>query len=135
MQIPRVGVGVLIIKKGKLLMGKRKGSFGKGTYGTCGGHLEFGETFTEGIKREVFEETGLQITSLTFICVSNFFLSNKHYIDVSFLGKVAKGEPEVKEPEKVESWDWYNLENLPSPIFEPVKIVLESYLKKRVYNP
>lgn len=131
---PKVGIGVLIIKGNKLLMGKRKNANGEGSYGTCGGHLEYGETLEEAVKREVFEEAGLKIKSLKFICVSNFLHYSDHYIDISFLGEVMDGKPKVKEPDKVESWEWYDLDNLPSPIFKPVEVVLESYKLKRSYN-
>ncbi len=41
---PKVGLGVLIFKDGKVLLGKRKGAHGEGTWCPPGGHLEFGET-------------------------------------------------------------------------------------------
>ena len=39
---PKVGVGVIIIKDGKFLMGWRKKSHGSGTWCPPGGHLEYG---------------------------------------------------------------------------------------------
>jgi 8-oxo-dGTP diphosphatase len=132
---PKVGVGVLIMRNGKLLMGKRKGKYGNETFGSCGGHLEYGESPEDGVKREVLEETGLTITKLTFLCVSNNTFYDDHYIDISFLGEVADGEPIITEPDVIESWDWYDLDNLPSPIFKPVERILESYRTKQVYNP
>ncbi len=41
---PKIGVGVLIIRDGKLLLGRRKGSHGAATWSAPGGHLEYGET-------------------------------------------------------------------------------------------
>jgi len=44
-KVPRVGLGVLIIKDGKVLLGRRKGAHGEGTWAPPGGHLECGESF------------------------------------------------------------------------------------------
>ena len=41
----RVGIGVIILKDGKVLLGKRKGSHGAGEYAFPGGHLEYMESF------------------------------------------------------------------------------------------
>ena len=44
---PKVGVGVMVFKDGKILLAKRKGSHGAGEYAFPGGHLEFGESFEQ----------------------------------------------------------------------------------------
>ncbi len=131
---PKVGVGVIIIRDGKFLIGKRKGGHGENTYGTCGGHLEFGETLEECATREVLEETGLKVKSLKFLCLNNIIEYGHHYVDIDFLAEV-KGEPKVMEPDRVESWDWYGKDHLPSPLFKAVELAIKSYFSKKVYNP
>jgi 8-oxo-dGTP diphosphatase len=49
----------------------------------------------------------------------------KHYVDISFLADIISGEPTIMEPDRIESVGWYDLDNLPQPLFEPVRIVLE----------
>lgn len=132
---PSVGVGVMIMHDGKILLGKRKGSHGSSTYGWCGGHLEFGETLEECAVREVLEETGLVITSLKLLCVSNIRSYNKHYIDFEFVGEVNPGDPQVLEPDSVESWGWYKPTALPSPLFKAVELAINSYFSGQFYNP
>ncbi len=61
---PRVGVGILVIKEGKILLGQRKGAHGSGCYSPPGGHLEFKETVEQCAIRELIEETGLKPLSL-----------------------------------------------------------------------
>lgn len=132
---PKVGVGVMIIRKGKLLLGRRKSALGQASYGWAGGHLEFGETLEECAAREVFEETGLVVTKLTLLCLSNIIAYDKHYVDLEFLAEVAPGDPQVKEPAKIEGWAWYPLDDLPSPLFKAAELALQSYHTGQFYNP
>ena len=63
-QRPKVGVGVLIVKGSSVLLGKRKGLAGAGTWATPAGYLEFGESWAQCAVREVHEETGLTVTDV-----------------------------------------------------------------------
>ncbi len=125
---PKVGVGALIFKDGKVLFGKRKGAHGQTEYGTIGGHLEHLESFEDAIRREIREESGLEVQNLKFLCVCNVIKYDpKHYIDISFTADWKSGEPRVLEPEFRESWEWHDLDDLPEPLFEFVKLYLEAY--------
>ena len=56
-----VGKVLIISNDGKLLMGKRTEGVDFGKYEMPGGKMEVGELFTEGLKREIKEETGLEV--------------------------------------------------------------------------
>lgn len=115
---PRVGIGVIIRKEGKILLGKRKGSHGAGEYASPGGHLEHSESMAGCCAREVREETGIEIKDIRFLRVMNVLeYAPRHYVDLTFVAEWVSGEPEVREPDKVERWDWYDLDALPSPLF------------------
>ncbi|MDQ5988163.1 MAG: Bifunctional NMN adenylyltransferase/Nudix hydrolase [Syntrophus sp. SKADARSKE-3] len=58
---PRVGVGAIVIKEGKVLMIKRAAKPNQNLWAIPGGMLELGETLQEGAEREIFEETGIRI--------------------------------------------------------------------------
>ncbi|RGB26560.1 ADP-ribose pyrophosphatase [Rhizophagus diaphanus] len=107
---PRVGVGVFVIRGNKFLIGKRKGSHCAGTWELPGGHLEFGETFSDCAKREILEETNLEIKNIKYQTVTNDVMhnENKHYVDIYMRAEVVDEnvEPEVMEPDKSECWEW-----------------------------
>ena len=121
-----VGAGVVIIQDGKTLLTKRKGSHAAGCWGSLGGHVEFGESPIDAVKREALEELGIAITNVQFATCTDMQKYGKHYIDISFTAEIASGEPKICEPEKIDDVRWFPLDALPDPLFEPVRIVLES---------
>ena len=50
----RVGVGVLILNGNKVLLGRRIASHNKDTWQSTGGHLDFGESFENCARREIY---------------------------------------------------------------------------------
>lgn len=117
----RVGIGVFICKDGKFLMQKRQGSHGEGTWSVPGGHLEFGESFEDTARREVKEETDLNIKNIRFGAVTNDYFSqeNKHYVTIWMMSEWESGEVKNMEPEKCTAQAWYTFDNLPEPLFLP----------------
>jgi 8-oxo-dGTP diphosphatase len=131
-QRPKVGVGVIIKKDGKVLFGKRKGSHGEGTWSLPGGHLEFRETLEECAKREVLEETGLEIVNIKQETFTNdiFPEEQKHYITAYMTADYSLGEVKIMEPDKCTEWRWVAWDALPEPLFIPI-----SNLLKQGYSP
>ena len=127
-QRPKVGIGVMVMKNGKVLLGKRKGSHGVGEYAFPGGHMEYMESFEECAKREVREETGIEIENVRFLRLLNLkSYKPKHYVDIGIIADWKSGEPEVMEPDKAERWDWYDMDHLPKPQFSTVPSYIEAY--------
>jgi len=129
---PKVGVGVCLIRNRKVLFGKRKNSYGKGSWCFPGGHLEFGESWEECARRETLEETGLEIKNVRFVTTTNDFFSeeNKHYITILMLAEYVSGEARLMEPEKCEEWQWFKWNDQPSPLFIP-----QQNLNKQKFDP
>ena len=119
----RVGVGVIIKKAGKVLVGKRKNSHGSDTWGFAGGHLEFGESWEDCARREVKEETGLEITNLNFGFATNDIFSDelKHYITIFMIADCEWGDAQLLEPDKCEAWQWFAWDKLPVNLFLPIQ--------------
>jgi len=125
---PRVGVGVVVLRDGMVLLGRRLGSHGAGTWALPGGHLEYGETVEQCAAREVEEETGLHVCRISQgPYVGNVFPSEgKHYVTLFALATCDDGEPAVMEPEKCSGWAWFKWSELPLPLFPPLASLRES---------
>jgi len=131
-QRPRVGVGVLVRRDGKILLGKRRGSHGEGAWAAPGGHLEFQEGLEACARREVHEETNLAVTNVHVGTITNdiFEDENRHYVTVFMVCDYAGGNLETMEPEKCKEWRWFAWDELPSPLFLPLV-----NLRKTDFNP
>lgn len=132
LQRPKVGVGVYIFNdKGEVLIGKRKNSHGDGKYAPPGGHLEFGESFEECAKREVFEEAGIEIENIAFAGITNdiFASEQKHYVTIALTAHWAGGNVQLKEPEKCETWEWVKWDDFPKNLF----LAVENF--RKIFTP
>lgn len=119
----RVGVAVAVLHQGQILMGKRKGITGQGTWAFPGGHLELGETVEECAIRELLEETGLKaLNTRRGTWVSGQF-GDHHYLSLFVIVDSFEGLPENLEPHKCEGWSWHFWNSLPSPLFKPIEIL------------
>jgi len=137
MKRPNVGIGIIIQNEdGKILVGKRKGSHSP-FYSIPGGHLEMGETFEEGIKKEVLEETGLIIKNPVVTSITNNLRTFKgtgiHHVSVNMFVDNFEGTPIVMEPNKCEGWIWVKPDALPQPHFDASEFAVECFLKKQFY--
>ena len=129
---PAVGVAVIIVKDKKVLLGRRKNAHGHGTWAFPGGHLEMNESIADCARREVKEETGLLIEEIEHIAFTNdiFQQEQKHYVTLFVRASGVTGEPELKEPEKCDMWQWFSPHRLPQSLFLSLKnLIIQEGLK------
>lgn len=124
---PKVGVGVIVIRDGLVLLGKRRGSHGAGTWSAPGGALEFGEDILDCAARELKEETDLEASSLELGPYTNdvFTEDREHYVTIFVVARGIKGVPANLEPHKCEGWAWFKWEEWPVPPFRPLQSLLQ----------
>jgi len=142
-----VGVGALVALKNDrsgalmILVGRRKGSHGAGTWALPGGWLDKGEEFAECGSRELREETGMIYPPSAFqVCpfVSNnvdmdgvhsvtVFVATQIVGDDAELARVAT-QPRVCEPDKCHEWKWVEAAEMESlvPAFPPLVNLIAS---------
>jgi 8-oxo-dGTP diphosphatase len=139
-----IGVGIMLLKEGKILLGQRHPDpkkansdlKGEGTWTMPGGKVDFGETIINAAIREVKEETNIDIKKdgIKIISISDDIKDNVHFVTIGFLCELFSGIPQVMEPEQITKWDWFDLSNLPKPIFFPSQKVLDNFLNKTLYS-
>ena len=123
---PVIGVGVLVWRNRQILLGERVSTKQANCWQFPGGHLENNESVAECARREVQEETGMQVKGLRHLGYTDdpFEIAEKKYITLLVSCEYESGEPEVLEPDKCASWQWFDYQSLPSPLFVPISSYL-----------
>lgn len=86
------GVQVLIERDGRVLLGRRRFDPGKGKWDIPGGFLQEGEDALAGLRREVHEETGLELGPVEFLGTWNEPYWDRDVLCLTWLGRAAGGE-------------------------------------------
>lgn len=125
----KIGTCVLLLDQDqqKVVLGKRKNSYMAGSYGLPGGRVELGEALVDTAKREVREETGIEILSLEFVTTIRDFQGTHDFVHFVFASSDWVGQPKTLEPEKCEGWEWFSLSNLPEQILAGHKLAIQAY--------
>lgn len=79
-----------------------------------GGHVEIGEKSKEAVKREIKEETGLEVDNIEFMEFQDAFkpegfYQEKHFIFLDFMARVSGGE--IKKSDEMVEYKWIKPEN------------------------
>ena len=129
----QVGVKIFLKnKEGKFLLLKRnkdKYRDVKGEWDIPGGRINPGEKLIDNLRREVREETQLEITSLPqLIFAQDIIPGEKHVVRLTYLGET-DGEPILDTEENTE-YKWLTVEELKGQekLDAYAKEVIDSYL-------
>jgi mutator protein MutT len=94
---PFLGVGALIFEGGRILIVERGKEPLKGYWSLPGGIVEAGEKLEESVRREVLEETGLEIETLSIFEIFERIIPDDHgkpeyhYVLIDYLCRVLGG--------------------------------------------
>jgi len=133
-QFPEPTAGALIFNsEGRIFL--MKSHKWKNKYVIPGGRIELGEKIEDALKREIKEETGMEIYDIEFICTQEFifdgaFWKKKHFIFFDFVCKTKSTEVELNS--EGQEYVWVSLEEaLKLPIEPYTKRIIEECLKKK----
>lgn len=96
---PLVGVGGVVIAHDRALLIRRGGPPLAGEWSIPGGMLELGETIEQAVRRELAEETGIEVRVLPLIEVFERIFPDSagrtqyHFVILDYLCELVNGEP------------------------------------------
>jgi len=118
-----------------LLQRKSAGFFGEGKWNGVGGKLRLGESPSEGVKREVLEETGLQVSQLKLHGVLKFYfgrVEKPEWTVYVFSTRVFKGKLKSSEEGLLQ---WFAFGEIPyEQMWQDDKYWLPLLLKNRDFS-
>jgi ADP-ribose pyrophosphatase YjhB (NUDIX family) len=127
---PAVGVAVIVREGRRVLLGRRRGSYGGAWCIPCG-YVEWEEDVRAAAVREFREETGLEVAvDRPYEVHSNFHNPAQHTVGVWFLGHVVGGAPEAADD--LEALAYFDLDALPEDLCFPTDRLVLARLKEEV---
>jgi 8-oxo-dGTP diphosphatase len=127
MKYPGIGTAIWVRKNGKLLMGLRSNKTGKGTWCPPGGRVEMYETIEDCAIRETREEAAIEISDLQLMTsIENIWPEMEtHFVTFYYVADWKSGEP-IADPAEFTEWGWFDWKALPSPLFRPSQLLVDS---------
>lgn len=95
---PQVGVGAIVFNGASVLLVKRGNEPAKGQWAVPGGRIRLGESLQEALKREIKEETNIEIEVGALIYAFDVIQKDEagkvglHYVVLDYEAKYLRGE-------------------------------------------
>jgi len=122
-----------------LLLRRYNTGYEDGNYSFIAGHVEAGESFTQCIIREAYEEAGIILhpddLEVVHVMHRNSGQNQKNErIDVFFSAGKWTGSIENREPHKCDDLSWFNMNELPLNTIPYIKESLGKIRKRVTYS-
>ena len=131
-KFPLITVGAIIFnKKGRFLF--VKSNKWKGQYGIPAGKVHYGEKVVDGLKREIKEETGLDVYDIKFLLRQEIinpkdFFKKAHFVSLNYTCRAKNTN--VRLNNEAQSCIWVKPENSLK-LNEPTRELMQYYLKQK----
>ena len=125
------GVAVVLTHRHRVLFGKRRLEGSGFEWQLPGGWIEMGESPEQAARREVREETGLQLATSRFVGITNnIFTAQKHTISLYFEAECADARSLlVGENSKCYGWEWRDWAGLAENLYLPLRLFKQTDYK------
>ncbi len=126
---------LFLLRDDEILLYLRKWWVQEKMYNVIAGHLDGGETATQAIIREAYEEAGIIISpeDLKFACVSHSFAGDKEYVQFFMFCVRRTWEIKNLEPERCYEMRFFPLTQLPENTTPYVQKAIQCFLDKIYY--
>lgn len=104
---PQVAVGAIVVEDGRLLMVQRAREPGAGLWSLPGGRVEHGEHLAAALRREVAEETGLDVEVRDLVGILEV-VGDPHYVILDYFAEVV-GNDSLTPADDVSDARWVPL--------------------------
>lgn len=107
---PQIAVGAIVVKDERLLMIQRANDPGAGLWSLPGGRVEHGEYLAGALRREVLEETGLEVEVRDLVGILEV-VGDPHYVILDYFAEVT-GKDEPVAADDVSDARWVPLDEV-----------------------
>jgi 8-oxo-dGTP diphosphatase len=130
-----VGVGAIIVdEQGQLFLARRgpQARNERGLWEFPGGSVEFSETLTEALKREMWEEYGVEIAVGDLLDVVDHILpeEGQHWVSPTYVCTIVSGQPTIRDAGKCTEIGWFAPGEVPDELTQITRVNLAHYKEK-----
>ena len=76
------------------------------------------------------ELENLLLKDVQVFTATDEFQSDRHFVTIGVISSSYEGELKIMEPNKIDEWKWFNINELPNNIYTPSKNMIEEYKKR-----